>query len=374
MKKRVILHLMNGFKDASIGRIVIRLVSALGNDGYQWHIGGLSEVGEMRPEFEQIGARTVVFDQRDHILEQIRHYLVENQVEIIHTHTMRTLLPAWLATCQVGRQRHLPVFHVATKHIFTSPGDRRWGLLYAAVDCFSLLLPDVLVPVSHTMGEKMQKIPAIHPRSVVVIPNAIPGTDWYQPESRQEFRRRFQIEDDVFVLGFGGRFEPIKRLDILLTAFSRLRAVCPNVHLLMAGEGSLRPSLEYQANRLQISPAVTWVGFCREMPAFLSALDVYVQTSVNEGLPLSVLEAMAAGKVVIATPVGGVPEVITDDQNGILIPPQSVDGLVAALFDLLEHPNKMASLAGQARQTIQERFGLEGMSKGYQNLYESLTS
>jgi glycosyltransferase involved in cell wall biosynthesis len=378
MKKRVILHLMNGFKDASIGKIVERLVSSLGNERYGWHIGGLSEAGEMRSEYEQMGAQTVVFNQQDKFnklpLEQIRRYLVENQVGIIHTHTIRTLLTAWLATRGCILHRRLPVIHITTKHTLTAPGDRKWGLFYASIDRLGLNLPDILVPVSQTMGDKILASPAIHRRPVVVISNAIPATEWYLPEKRQEFRKRFRIDDEAFVVGFGGRFEPVKRLDILIEAFSRLRLTHPNARLMMAGEGSLRQTLEDQASRLHISPSITWVGFCQEMPAFLSALDVYVQTSINEGLPLSILEAMAAGIPVVATGVGGVAEVITNDVDGIIIPPLSAEKLHSALLDLLNNPNKLHQLSEQARQTVQDRFSLDHMVKGYQNLYESFTA
>jgi len=119
----------------------------------------------------------------------------------------------------------------------------------------------------------------------------------------------------------------------------------PQARLMIIGEGGERPKLEAFAANLGISHAVIWTGFRQDMPRLLAAMDVYVQSSVNEGLCLSILEAMAAGKPVIATDVGGTQEVLTHQKTGILIPPVRLRPSGRRSVDLLGHPEKRVALS-----------------------------
>jgi glycosyltransferase involved in cell wall biosynthesis len=106
------------------------------------------------------------------------------------------------------------------------------------------------------------------------------------------------------------------------------------------------------------------------MPAFLAALDIYVQPSLNEGMPLSVLEAMAAGKAIVATRVGGNAEVIEHGASGLLVPPGSAQAIQAALLELIEQPQKRQALAQTALRQVRERYDLGVMVDGYRRLYQ----
>ena len=110
------------------------------------------------------------------------------------------------------------------------------------------------------------------------------------------------------------------------------------------------------------------------MPRLLAAVDIYVQPSVNEGLSLSILEAMAAGKAVIATDVGGAQEVLTDRETGLLIPPGSSSAIATAILDLLDRPKQQTQLAQSARDPVVHEFGVRRMVEGYRNVYEDLLS
>ena len=115
-----------------------------------------------------------------------------------------------------------------------------------------------------------------------------------------------------------------------------------------------------------------WTGFRQDVPRLLAAMDIYVQPSINEGFSLSILEAMAAGKPVIATDVGGTSEVVTDGRMGILIPPRSSSAIGTAIVDLLDHPEKRSTLAQAARSHVAREFGVQQMVDAYQQLYEVL--
>ena len=150
MAQNAILHLMNGFGDASISWIVHRLIQHLGQEDYSWHVAGLSGRGTMQGHFRQLNVRLVDFGESPNSQKflplRIRHYLSYHQIRIIHTHTPRTIFQAAMAT------NHLQsIIHITTKHLLTQPQDRRFGLMIALFDRLGLYLPDYLVTVSQTM-------------------------------------------------------------------------------------------------------------------------------------------------------------------------------------------------------------------------------
>ncbi|MCG2766801.1 MAG: glycosyltransferase, partial [Anaerolineae bacterium] len=202
--------------------------------------------------------------------------------------------------------------------------------------------------------------------------NAVDCEAFYAPGERDPFRRQFGLTPESQVIGFAGRIEKQKRLDLLLEGYSLILARHPHARLMIIGEGPLRPTLEALASSLGISHAVTWTGFRKDIPRVLAAMDLYVQPSSNEGLSLSILEAMAAGKPVIATDVGGASEVVTDGRTGILIPAGSSSAIGAAIADLLDHPEKRSTLAQAARSHVIQEFGVQRMTDAYRHLYETL--
>ncbi len=372
----LILHLMNGFANASIGNIVKRLIKGLEDQEYRWAIGGLSREGELYEDYQQLGAEVLDFSSGDHSsrksIQMVRRYLQDHPVQIIHTHTIRSLLTAWFAMTGMQKSKKRQITHLSTKHTLTAPSDRKWGTIYWLIDHSSLYLPDYLIAVSQQMKQRICSQPGIQPERVILIQNAIPYQEWYTPNKRTEFRRQMGIDPEVILIGFGGRFEPVKRLDLLIQGFTEVHQLRPETRLVLAGEGSLRAELESQARQLDLVDSVIWPGFVQDMPGFLSALDIYVQTSVNEGLSLSILEAMAARKPVIATKVGGNVEIITDHVDGLLIPPLNTIEITKALLMLIQSPELGSQFASAAAQKLQAKYGLEQMVEKYQHLYEGV--
>ena len=165
-----------------------------------------------------------------------------------------------------------------------------------------------------------------------------------------------------------------KCIDILLEAFSRVLAHHPNARLLIVGDGEIRSQLEALATRLNIAHAVIWTGFRTDIPRLLAAMDIYVQSSNDEGLSLSLLEAMAAGKAAVATNVGGTSEAVIDGVTGVLVSTGSPEAIATAIDDLLDAPEKRCSLAQAGRDYIIREFDVQEMMNGYDRLYEALIS
>jgi glycosyltransferase involved in cell wall biosynthesis len=189
------------------------------------------------------------------------------------------------------------------------------------------------------MGETIYSLPGISREKVTPIPNCIPSDTYFHPELRLEAQQEFQVTDMDLVIGFTGRVSRVKRLDILLQAVRNLSLTYPQIRLLIAGDGELLKTLKAKAESLGIYGMVRWLGFTSDIPKVLAALDIYVQPSINEGLSLSILEAMSAGVPVIATRVGSADEIIKDKKTGILIPPKSISHMEDAIRWMIENPD-----------------------------------
>ena len=369
-----ILHLMNAVGDSSIGRIVQRLVAHLGAQDYSWHIGGVrGSVGSLPEEFVRLRAEVVDLSDSQNrsvnLARRIRDYVCRYKVRIVHTHSPRTRLAAAIALLASPQTAHL-----ATEHSLYGPRDRRWGLVYALLDRATLYPADHIVAVSQKMQRQLVALPGLSTRRVTAIQNAIDCASYFAPELGGPCRAELGLSPESQVIGYAGRIDRVKRLDLLVEAFAKVVAQHPEARLVIIGEGEQRPKLEALAASLGISHAVIWTGFRQDMSRLLAAMDVYVQPSVNEGLCLSILEAMAAGKAVMATDVGGTQEVLTHQKTGILIPPGSSSAITDAIVDLLNHPEKRAALAHAARDHVVQEFDVQRMVEGYRRVYETLAS
>jgi glycosyltransferase involved in cell wall biosynthesis len=368
-----VLHLMNEVGDCSVARIIQRLVTHLGEERYSWHIGGLRGLVNMQEEFKRLDMQVVDFSERGKglpgVAKGIRQYVQIHRVGIVHSHGLRTCLAATLALVGLRQTRHLK-----TNHSLYSRRDRHWGLLYAMLERLALYGPDHVIAVSQTMRRQIVALPGLDAKRVTAIQNGIDGASYYMPEERDRCRSEFGLSPESQVIGSTGRIEIVKGLDLLLYAFSQVLVQYPHACLMIVGEGEERPGLETLATNLGISHAVIWTGFRQDIPRLLAAMDIYVQPSVNEGLSLSILEAMAAGKAVIATDVGGTGEVLTHQKTGILIPAGSSSAIAAAIADLLSHAEGRAALAQAARDHVVQEFDVQRMVEGYRRVYESLAS
>jgi glycosyltransferase involved in cell wall biosynthesis len=371
-----VLHVVNACADGSISRIIERIISHSDKKEFDWHICSVKDLGDFALVFEQIGAKVVDVSPRPGEIEsthlKIKKYIRNNHIQVVHSHTPRTIMEAWRALKGSGRVQQTDALHLATKHLLTSPKDRKWGWFVTIFDRFTLYPPDHLVTVSRTMAREVLLQPGISPTKVTAIPNAIPVEKYFSPSQRTECRRELGLREDLIAIGFTGRFSKVKNMDLLLVAFADIHRDYPQTRLVLAGKGELGPALLEQANRLGINQAVIWTGFSSDVPRLLSALDIYIQPSANEGLSLSVLEAMAAEKPVIVTSVGSAEEIIQNGYNGLLIPPGSIAMISALLKLLLDGPEMRYRLAKNGKEFVNREYNIRKMVDGYYEVYRKL--
>lgn len=192
------------------------------------------------------------------------------------------------------------------------------------------------------------------------------------PLAAARIRQAFNIPADALLLGSVGRMHRSKDFGNLLTAMVQVRKRIPAVWLLLVGDGELRGELESRAQTLGLSSVVTFTGIRDDVPDILAALDIFVLPSRWEGLPLVVLEAMAAGLPVVATAVGGTPEVVVDGVTGLLVPPRDPAALAQAITRLLRNPDLRRKMGRAGRERVTEHFSVEQMVRKTESLYEQL--
>jgi glycosyltransferase involved in cell wall biosynthesis len=185
-------------------------------------------------------------------------------------------------------------------------------------------------------------------------------------------RQIFDVPIDVPLVGSVGRLHPQKDFATLLAAIAQVRKRIPTVRLLLVGDGELRDELESQSRSLGLSEIVTFAGSRTDVPEILAAVDVFTLSSLWEGMSNAALEAMAAGLPVVATAVGGTPEVVVDEVTGLLVPPHDPTSLAGALTTLLREPALRRRMGQAGRERVQEQFSVERMVCRTEALYTEM--
>jgi len=232
------------------------------------------------------------------------------------------------------------------------------------------------IAVSAAVQDFMTGPRSVPGRKMEIVYNSIPAEfcRTYTQEQKQAIAREYHIPLDGPVIGIVGRLDAVKGHTDFLVAASRISRIAPDVHYVIAGEGVLRQALEEQAGSLGISERVIFLGHCANILDIISLFDLMVISSYSEGLPLSALEAMALGKPIVATSVGGIPEIIDDGKSGILVPPGDPETLSRAIESLLFDDELKTSLGLNALQQCRERFLIRRTVEQLGDVYHELTN
>jgi glycosyltransferase involved in cell wall biosynthesis len=193
-----------------------------------------------------------------------------------------------------------------------------------------------------------------------------------EQDGRDESRHYLGIPGDRFAVGWIGRMTAVKRTDDVLLAFKRLRELGVDAVLCMVGDGPDRALLEQRAHELGVTRDTIFLGYQEYVAPFYAAFDVLVLPSGNEGTPVSVIEALAAERPVVATRVGGVPDVVRDGEDGFLVDAGATDDLADRLARLARDPALRARMGKRGRERVLPRYAVERLVDDVDELYRSL--
>lgn len=320
---------------------------------YRPRNGFEERIEELRLPLERIPCRRK-FDPAS--ARRIRELLFSGDFDVLHTHGYKANFHgAWAA-------RNSRVRLIATCHNWIATDLR--GRFYDLLDRFTLRRFQQVVAVSGPVRRSLRRF-GIPEDRIRVIPN---GVD-IRRFSPAFIHAQTAPTHDGPVVGFVGRLSEEKGIDTLLRAMPGVLRRCPKMVLLIVGDGPSRTRLEALAAALGVMGSVRFLGRRDDIETVYIQLDVLVLPSRNEGVPMTVLEAMAAGVPVLATRVGGLPEVVREGHTGVLVEPNSVAAIEQGLMTLLTAPDLRVQMGLQARRLAEMRHSCESMAREHMELY-----
>ena len=292
---------------------------------------------------------------------------------VVHTHTAKAGF--------LGRQAALAVrprpaiVHTFHGHVLEGYFGAAKSRLYLELERALARVSDRLIGVSEATVGDLVRLGVAPREKFSVLPLGLDLRRLAQPADglRDASRAELGVDDDAVLLVFVGRVVPIKRLDLMLEALARARESEPRLRLALVGDGDERPDLEALAARLGVAGAVEFLGYRRELRPLFAAADVAVLSSDNEGTPVSLIEAAAAGLPAVSTDAGGVREVVGED-TGKVVPKGDPEALAAALVELARDPARRDAMGAAARERALGRYGAERLLGDVDALYRELAA
>jgi glycosyltransferase involved in cell wall biosynthesis len=299
------------------------------------------------------------------LISQTKRIIQEQGVNIIQTHGHKSNFIARFAKRSTG------IPWLCFVHGWTDEDLKI--RIYNAVDRWAIKGADRIVAVSEAMKAKLMKI-GIPGSKISVIYNAIEDNGFYKELPDLDLRKKFTYDDDTLLVGVIGRLSKEKGQRIFLDAWERVCRQLPKSKALLIGDGPDRALLEKMCVERGLGENVIFVGHELNPHPFYRILDLVVMPSLSEGLPNVPLEALSHKKAIIATSVGGTPEIIEDGENGILVKPDDSESLSEGIIGLLLNTKKRDSLAENGLSSLYPKFSPENRARQILSLYQEMLS
>lgn len=298
---------------------------------------------------------------------RLRRAIRRGRYDLVHAHSSKAGILARLAALGT------PARTLYTPHAFAFAGARGVKrLVYWAPEVLLARGTDVLICVSESERREVRRAGLRARRGTVVIPNGIESAAYADRSARVFARAALGLEPETVLIGSVGRLMPQKGYGDLLEAAPRVLARWPTARFALVGEGDLEEALRAQAHRLGVERQVLFLGHRADVPTLLASFDLFVLPSLYEGLPYTLLEALATGLPSVATAVTGNVDIIRHEATGLLVPPADPDRLAGALLRLMAD-RALAARLGQAGQwDVARRFDLAATIAQTAALYRAL--
>jgi glycosyltransferase involved in cell wall biosynthesis len=296
--------------------------------------------------------------------------------QILHTHTAKAGTVGRVAALLAGSRKPPIIVHTFHGHVLRGYFGPLRSLFFRLLERRLAAGTTALIAVSPQVRDDLVALGVAPRERFVVIRLGIELDERVAPElnGRGESRRYLGIPGDRFAVGWIGRMTAVKRTDDVLIAFKRLRDGGVDALLCMVGDGPDRLQLEQRAHELGVARNTVFLGYQEDVAPFYAAFDALVLPSGNEGTPVSVIEALAAELPVVATRVGGVPDVVRDGEDGFLVEAGATDDLADRLAQLAGDPALRARMGKQGRERVLPRYAVERLVEDIDELYRSLLS
>jgi glycosyltransferase involved in cell wall biosynthesis len=357
-------HVVQGLGIGGLERIVVTLMRGVDRRRFRSSVYCIQTGGEHIGPLRRDGFQTLEFGKAPGIEYSLPIRLgwafKRDGVDIVHCHNFGSLFYGSLAS-RIGGSRCV----VYTAHGPGFPGRKRQVMFQR------LPLIDQVVAVSDHVRSEALNCAGLRPEKVITIVNGVDLSLYRRPSDEAVARKKRDLGLDSAgpIVGSVARLSAEKDHTTLIEAFGRIAREREKARLVIVGGGELLGELEQRVSELGLRGKVLFLGNRSDVPEILPVFDVFALSSVEEGLGITVIEAMASGVPVVGTDAGGIPEIVENGRTGILVPPSTPAELAGALETILENAGLGDRLTSEARKSVEDRYDMQRMIASYEGVY-----
>lgn len=303
-------------------------------------------------------------------LSQLYQYIKKGRYDIVHTHSSKAGLLGRLAARMAGVKH---IIHTPHGHIFYGYYGRCLSFMFIILERWAARFTEKIITLTNAGKEEHVQYKIAPAHKFITIHSGLELGSLQPSDTKNDVAKEFNIDKSDKLIGTVARLVPIKGHEFLLKAAPLVLQHYPNTTFLLIGDGPLRKKLENLAQQLNFFDKIVFSGMREDIPRLLNAIDIFVLPSLNEGMGRVLIEAMVLAKPIVATRVGGVPDVVEDGSSGLLVPPADPDALADAICTIMKNPALASKLASHAAIRSQ-KFSHTEMIRQLENLYKSVMS
>ncbi|MBA7597476.1 D-inositol 3-phosphate glycosyltransferase [subsurface metagenome] len=373
MKKINVLEVIATLAIGGTPRQLLLLARYLDKTKYNLTLCCLTKGGPLLAEAQRLGIKVVILGKKFRhdlsVIPKLIRVIKREKIDLIHTYMFTSNTFGRLAAILA----RVPIIISSERNIEDWKGKFR---LY--VDKVLMRFTDKMLVNSFAVKDFLVQMAGIKSYKIAVIYNGLDLDRFHQKINVLQERRNLGLDSQVSVVGTVARICHYKGLHFLIRSIPQILDVFPQVKFLIVGNANLKPERIYKRklkrliSGLGVSSSVIFTGFRRDIPRVMATFDLFALPSLREGFSNVLLEAMAMGKPVVATNVGGNPETITDGQTGILVPPKDPIALSEAIISLLKDRSRAIEMGKKGRRRVKENFGRERMVQETEKIYDHL--
>ncbi|MBI5469514.1 MAG: glycosyltransferase [Deltaproteobacteria bacterium] len=360
-----IMHLVQGLEVGGLEHVVVSLIKGLDRSRYASSVCCFDTLGSLAGSLN--GSTKVHLLKRKQGIDyaypfRLAAFLKREKIQILHLHNSTAYFYGVIA----GKLAGTPVV-IYTEHA----RDVRPNMKVRVADRVLSVFTDRVVAVAGFIKKNLVEQEWFDPLKITIAYNGVDGSRFSAANDTAGIKKELGLGERSKVVGIVARLDPIKNHRSLIEAMDKVVKEFPDSVLLIIGDGPLRGELTELVSRLGLEKNIRLLGTRGDVERLLSIFDVFVLSSLSEGLPLTLLEAMASGRPIIATGVGGIPEVIENGVDGIIVPPGNTESLAKAITGLLNDRDRALKMGVMAKRKFDLRFSLDGMIRRYEEIYAS---
>lgn len=375
MKRTTILHILYGLKVGGAEKVVLSYAKHLNREKYECIVCAMRG-GPLEKDLRALNIKYLILNKKVGVdflaMLKLFNFMRTSDIDIIHIHSSPKLvspnLYGTIAALLSGRQ---PIYRSA--HNILRDDNIRIKL-FNMVDIFFGIFHKKIITVSDQVKKSYLKNSATLKNKLYTIYNGIDSQQLQISVNRLQFLNEFGLATNNIIIGCIANLIEQKGHKFLLQAVPVVLQRRPDARFLIVGDGPLKKYLEISAEILGVRDQVIFTGYRQDIPKLLQVMDIFVLPSLWEGFPIAILEAMASGRPVIATDVGGNSEAVIHNKTGIIVPNRNPSALAAAIIELTEDEHKMLHFGREGKRRFLEHFTVHTMIRKTQQLYDAATT